>query len=160
MSPMCAWQERTAIPSIWTVQAPHCATPQPYLGLVIPSSSRNTQSKGISGTTSTWCLIPLTVSSIMSMLPFADVVVRHLEQTYPDRLLRCRSRFFDQCCHFGCVRKKDCVAARKFNDLRLRPLRHETLEVRIDHPVLHGNHCVVRLLFPGRNRGLRLQCIT
>src|SRR5262249_48278207 len=40
-----------------------------------------------------------------------------------DGLLRCLSRFFDQCCHLGCVRKKDCVAARKFNDLRLRPLR-------------------------------------
>jgi intracellular sulfur oxidation DsrE/DsrF family protein len=34
MSPMCAWQERTAVPSIWTVQAPHCTIPQPYLGLV------------------------------------------------------------------------------------------------------------------------------
>src|SRR5262249_5484834 len=32
---------------------------------------RNTQSKGISGTTSTWYLIPLTVSSIMSVCPFA-----------------------------------------------------------------------------------------
>src|SRR5262249_38428062 len=77
-----------------------------------------------------------------------------------DGLLRCLSRFFDQCCHLGCVRKKDCVAARKFNDLRLRPLRHESLEVRIDHSVLHGNYCVARLLFPGRNCGLRLQCIT
>ena len=49
-----------------------------------------------------------------------------------DGLLRFSSRFFDQCCHLGCVRKKDRVAARKFNDLRLRPLRHESLEVRID----------------------------
>ena len=77
-----------------------------------------------------------------------------------DGLLRFSSRFFDQCCHLGCVRKKDRVAARKFNDLRLRPLRHESLEVRIDHSVLHGNYCVARLLFPSRNCGLRLQCIT
>src|SRR5262249_38462627 len=77
-----------------------------------------------------------------------------------DGLLRCRSRLFDHCCHLGCVRKKDCVAAWKFNDLRLRPLRHESLEVRIDHSVLCGNYCVARLLFPSRNRGLRLQCIT
>ena len=77
-----------------------------------------------------------------------------------DGLLRFSSRFFDQCCHLGCVREKDRVAARKFNDLRLRPLRHESLEVRIDHSVLHGNYCVARLLFPSRNCGLRLQCIT
>ena len=55
-----------------------------------------------------------------------------------DGLLRCRSRFFDQCCHLARVRKKDCVAARKFNDLRLRPLRHESLEVRVDHSVRVG----------------------
>src|SRR6516165_3180705 len=55
-----------------------------------------------------------------------------------DGLLRCRGRFFDQCCHLGCVRKKDRVAARKFNDLRLGSLRHESLEVRIDHSVLGG----------------------
>jgi len=58
------------------------------------------------------------------------------------------------------VRKKDCVAARKFNDLRLGPLRHESLEVRVDHSVLSGNYCVARLLFPSRNCGLRLKCIT
>jgi hypothetical protein len=70
-----------------------------------------------------------------------------------DGLLRCSSSFFDQCCHFGCVRKKDRVAARKFNDLRFCPLRHESLEVRIDHSVLHRNYCVARLLLPSRNRG-------
>jgi|SRR6516165_8359338 hypothetical protein len=43
-----------------------------------------------------------------------------------DGLLRCRSRFFDQCCHLARVRKKDCVSARKFNDLRLGPLRTES----------------------------------
>src|SRR6516162_9073837 len=86
---------------------------------------------------------------------------QHQKQTLGnDGLLRCRGRFFDQCCHLGCVRKKDRVAARKFNDLRLRPLRHESLEVRIDHSVLHGNYCVARLLFPSRNCGLRLQGIT
>src|SRR5215475_14378872 len=77
-----------------------------------------------------------------------------------DGLLRCCGRFFDQCRYLGRVRKKDRVAARKFNDLRLRPLRHESLEVRIDHSVLHGNYCVAGLLFPSRNCGLRLQCIT
>ena len=70
-----------------------------------------------------------------------------------DGLLRCRSRFFDQCCHLVRVRKKDCAAAWKFNDLRLGSLRHESLEVRIDHSVLFGNYCVARLLFPSCNRG-------
>src|SRR4030095_11945624 len=36
----------------------------------MPSSSRSTQSKGISGTTSTWCLVPLTVSSNISVCPW------------------------------------------------------------------------------------------
>src|SRR5262249_34975637 len=72
-------------------------------------------------------------------------------------LLRCRSRFFDQCGHIARVRQKDGVAARKLDDLRFGPLRHESLEVRVDHPVLHGNDCVARLLFPRRNRGLSLE---
>jgi len=33
-------QERTGLPSICTVQAPHCAMPQPNLVLVMPSTSR------------------------------------------------------------------------------------------------------------------------
>src|SRR5215468_7875036 len=119
---------------MWTVQAPHCAIPQPYLGLVIPSSSRNTQSKGIAGTTSTWCLIPFTVSSIMSMPPFAEVLVLTFRAVRKRRLLRCRSRLFDQCCHLARVRKKDRVAAGKFDGFRFGPLRHESLKVRVDHP--------------------------
>jgi hypothetical protein len=45
--------ERTALPSTWTVQAPHWAMPQPYLVPVSPRTSRKTQSSGISGSTST-----------------------------------------------------------------------------------------------------------
>src|SRR5262249_662947 len=77
-----------------------------------------------------------------------------------DGLLRCRSRFFDQCCHLARVRKKDCVAARKLNDLRLGPLRHEPLKVWVDHPILFGDHSVARLLFPGCNRGLGAKCVS
>ncbi len=43
------WHERVAWPSISTVQAPHCAIPQPYLVPVIPSVSRKTHSSGVSG---------------------------------------------------------------------------------------------------------------
>src|SRR5262249_13891962 len=71
-----------------------------------------------------------------------------------DRLLCCRSRFFDKWRYLPRVRKKDGVASRQLHDLRLGPLRHEPLEVRIDHSVLCGNHCVARLLFPSCNGGL------
>ena len=36
----------------------------------------------------------------------------------------------------------------------------KSLEVRIDHSVLFGNYCIARLLFPSRNRGLRLKCFS
>jgi hypothetical protein len=45
--------ERIAMPSTWTVQAPHWAMPQPYLVPVNPIVSRNTQSSGVLGSTST-----------------------------------------------------------------------------------------------------------
>ena len=46
-------QERVGWPSRWTVQAPHSAMPQPNLVPVSPITSRSTQSKGMSGGTST-----------------------------------------------------------------------------------------------------------
>ena len=46
-------QERTATPSMCTVQAPHCAMPQPYLVPVRPTCSRITHSSGVLGSTST-----------------------------------------------------------------------------------------------------------
>ena len=51
--PSGTWQERIASPSIWTVQAPHWAMPQPYLVPVRPSVSRSTHNSGVSGSTST-----------------------------------------------------------------------------------------------------------
>ena len=45
--------ERIATPSTCTVQAPHCAMPQPYLVPVRPICSRKTQSRGVLGSTST-----------------------------------------------------------------------------------------------------------
>jgi hypothetical protein len=46
---------------MWTVQAPHSAIPQPNLVPVMPSRSRNTQSRGVSPSTSTLWGIPLTL---------------------------------------------------------------------------------------------------
>src|SRR5258708_30010686 len=54
-------QERTGSPSRWTVQAPHCAMPQPYLVPVRPTFSRIAHSSGVSGSTSTWKVLPLIV---------------------------------------------------------------------------------------------------
>ena len=53
-------QERVATPSTCTVQAPQSATPQPNFVPVMPSTSRNTQRSGVSPSTSTLCLLPLT----------------------------------------------------------------------------------------------------
>ncbi|MNR47088.1 hypothetical protein D3C85_1661440 [compost metagenome] len=61
-------QERRGRPSASTVQAPHWATPQPYLVPVSPSSSRITQSSGVSGATSTWRFVPLIISSMGLLL--------------------------------------------------------------------------------------------
>src|SRR5258705_4199882 len=56
--------ERTGRPFMWTVQAPHCATPQPYLVPVRPICSRITQSRGVVGSTSTSWDLPLIVRRI------------------------------------------------------------------------------------------------
>src|SRR5215471_19261523 len=54
-------QERVATPSIWTVQAPHWAMPQPYLVPVSPTFSRIAHSSGVSGSTSMVKVLLLTV---------------------------------------------------------------------------------------------------
>src|ERR1700734_4095635 len=53
-------QERTACPSTCTVQAPHCAMPQPNFVPVRPTISRSTQSSGVSGSISICLDVPLT----------------------------------------------------------------------------------------------------
>src|SRR6478672_3861886 len=53
--------DRRAAPSTWTVQAPHCPSPQPYFVPVRRSSSRKTQRRGVSGSTFTDRDRPLTV---------------------------------------------------------------------------------------------------
>src|SRR5215203_59712 len=53
--------ERVAFPSTCTVQAPHSAMPQPNFVPVMPSTSRNTQRSGVSPSTSTVCICPLTL---------------------------------------------------------------------------------------------------
>ena len=64
-APTGSAQERMATPSRCTVQAPHCAMPQPYFVPPMPSVSRNTHNSGVSGSTSTSCRRPLTVIRAM-----------------------------------------------------------------------------------------------
>src|SRR5215475_6933309 len=73
-SPTVNWHERTGLPPTCTVQAPHCATPQPYLVPTRLRWSRSTQSSGISSGTSTWCDCPFILSvSISPSSPDRDV---------------------------------------------------------------------------------------
>src|SRR5258708_398217 len=61
-------QERRASPSTCTVQAPHCAMPQPNFVPVSPRISRKNQSKGMAGETFTSCLVPLTMTCMTAIL--------------------------------------------------------------------------------------------
>src|SRR6266436_5778441 len=70
------WQERRGAPSIKTVHAPHCPSPQPYLLPVRPSSSRSTVNREVSGGYRTGNLLPFTSSSIS-----AGILPPFLQQT-------------------------------------------------------------------------------
>src|ERR1043166_942782 len=81
-------QERVATPSMWTVQAPHWAMPQPYLVPVRPTFSRIAHNSGVEGSTSTSCAVPLMVRRAIPVLPdhaprppVAGVCARHLRAT-------------------------------------------------------------------------------
>src|SRR5580765_1510284 len=67
-APAGVTHDRAGMPSRFTVQAPHRATPQPNLVPVRPITSRSTQSRGMSAGTSTCCFLPLIVSSTGSPL--------------------------------------------------------------------------------------------
>jgi hypothetical protein len=59
-APIGTEQERIGLPSICTVQALHCAMPQPNFVPVRPTTSRNTQSSGVSGSMLICRDVPLT----------------------------------------------------------------------------------------------------
>ena len=63
------WHERTALPSTWTVQAPHSPEPQPNLVPVNFRCSRTTQSTGVSGAASTLTALPLIVNETAICVP-------------------------------------------------------------------------------------------
>src|SRR4029077_7474544 len=59
--------ERTGLPLTGTVQAPHCAAPQPNLVPVRPSSSRTTQISGVSACCSEYASLSLMVNLTIGM---------------------------------------------------------------------------------------------
>src|SRR4029077_3581860 len=61
-------QERCTSPLMCTEQAPHCATPQPYLVPVRPTCSRMTHRSGVSASACTSHVLPLTLSFAMRVL--------------------------------------------------------------------------------------------
>ena len=61
-------QALVGLPSKCTVQAPHCAIPQPNLVPVNLSSSRNTHRSGVSGALALLAGIPFSTNSVMSQL--------------------------------------------------------------------------------------------
>src|SRR5712671_5424484 len=67
--PIGTTQDRIAVPFTWTVQAPHCAMPQPNLVPVKPITSRNTQRRGVSGSMSTCLDAPFTSIVITAATP-------------------------------------------------------------------------------------------
>lgn len=78
--------ERAGSPLTWTVQAPQTPMPQPNLVPLRFSSSRSTQSSGISGSPS-YCLgLPLMVNVIMK--PLSALVAAVVQSD-----LFCRSPF-------------------------------------------------------------------
>src|SRR5579863_2569246 len=81
--PIRTWHDRVGTPSICTVQAPHWAIPQPYLVPVSPIVSRNTQSSGVSGSTSTSYDLPLTESVVISS--FRDCDRKAFQSAFYDR---------------------------------------------------------------------------
>jgi hypothetical protein len=60
IAPIGTEQERIGLPPMCTVQAPHCAMPQPNFVPVRPTTSRKTQSSGVSGSISMRREVPLT----------------------------------------------------------------------------------------------------
>ena len=73
-APIGTEQERIGMPSICTVQAPHCAIPQPNFVPVRPITSRNTQRSGVSGSILTCRDVPLTSIVITVASPQSRVM--------------------------------------------------------------------------------------
>src|SRR5450432_4228274 len=86
-------QERVATPLMCTVQAPHCAMPQPYLVPVSPTFSRIAQSRGVSASTSTSIVLPLIVRFAIAFPLDGPIHRLDLEAILDPKLEQFKSRF-------------------------------------------------------------------
>src|SRR5262245_40805901 len=84
-------QDRTGRPSTCTVQAPHWAMPQPYLVPMRPSTSRSTQSSGVSESTSMSWVVPLTVRRTIPLLPSHPLTATQSVQKLVQKMIRVRA---------------------------------------------------------------------
>src|SRR5947209_16114394 len=66
--PTGVMQERVGLPSIRTVQAPHCPSPQPYLAPIKSNSSRRTLRRLRSGSEEMEWTLPLTLICCFSSI--------------------------------------------------------------------------------------------
>src|ERR1700704_3002397 len=64
-------QERMALPSKWTVQAPHSAIPQPNLVPVRPANSRTAHNRGMLGSASNVVGLPLSTNEVDMVAPIS-----------------------------------------------------------------------------------------
>ena len=81
-------QERTASPSRWTVQAPHCAIPHPNFVPVSPRTSRKTQRRGMSPGASTSRGVPFTVICMAPPKAWLASILRKMRELFARFALR------------------------------------------------------------------------
>ena len=81
-------QERTALPSTCTVQAPHKLAPQPYLVPVSPASSRKAHNSMDCESPSTVTGFPLRVNDAMALILLRMVLRVEFKPTAPGWDLR------------------------------------------------------------------------
>src|SRR6187455_1146125 len=95
-------QERCTSPLMCTEQAPHCATPQPYLVPVRPTCSRITHNSGVSGSACTSRTLPLMLSFAMRSLAkdfFRAVAIRRSPRVLTEGCKRQRPRLVRSLTH-------------------------------------------------------------
>src|SRR5438105_11675088 len=116
-------QERVASPLMCTVQAPQSAMPQPNFVPVMFSVSRSTQSRGMSGLTSTDWAVPFSVKLIAMRNLLEQVDILHQ--------LKPRAEMSDMRVTGGLICQWPIAPSP--NSKLWRPLRRETSSLRLIH---------------------------
>src|SRR5215813_10635008 len=146
-SPAVTPHERTAAPSMCTVQAPHCAIPHPYFVPVMPMESRITHNSGVSDSTSTSCDFPLIVRRSILYPPGSDFFARVVRRQSEERKLNSLARNEQSDCAGNSAHHQKVITAQQDfaptaipNIIRPRPVRyglktwHSTIFGRLPFP--------------------------